>query len=77
VNESYVSVSANPNRDEVGRRSAQDQSFNSHQSKKSRTHKLDVSAKRATVAGIQDKENTDVAVISTTPKTINEAFDAT
>jgi hypothetical protein len=36
-----------------------------------------MSAKRATVAGIQDKENTDVAVISTTPTTMNEAFDAT
>jgi hypothetical protein len=33
-----------------------------------------VSSKRAVV---QDKENTDVAVISTTPKTMNEAFDAT
>jgi hypothetical protein len=77
VNESYVSVSAaNPNRDEPGRRSAQDQSFNSHQSKKSRTHKRDVSAKRA-ATGVQDKENNEVAVISTTPKTMNEAFDAT
>ena len=73
VNESYVSVSANPNRDEVGRRSAQDQSFNSHQSKKSRTHKRDVSTKRVA----QDKENAEVVVISTTPKTMNEAFDAT
>ena len=77
VNESYVSVSAaNPNRDEPGRRSAQDQSFNSHQSKKSRTHKRDVSAKRGGTA-VQDKENNEVAVISTTPKTMNEAFDAT
>ena len=79
VNESYVSVSAaNPNRDEPGRRSAQDQSFNSHQSKKSRTHKRDVSAKRAATATVvQDKENNEVAVISTTPKTMNEAFDTT
>jgi hypothetical protein len=35
-----------------------------------------VSAKRA-AAGVQDKENNEVAVISTTPKTMNEAFDAT
>lgn len=50
ANESYVSVSANPNRDDLGRRSQQDQSFTSHHSKKSRTHKRDVSGKRVVTA---------------------------
>ena len=76
VNESYVSVSANPNRDDQGRRSAQDQSFTSIHSKKSRTHKRDISGKRVVAA--QDKENTENAVvISTTPKTTNEVLDTT